>query len=538
MADGSEANGTIVWNEIAEDVYSTVGDYVIKGTLTFAGMELIEVTARLHVIGNVIAMRNVSAVTTPNTVPKLQDKVSGVLADATLSGEFSVKWDSMTEAQFTNVGDVAVINGTATVMGTTTLPVTASVRVAEAVNAESENIAAQADSLTEDCAATSDNLQTLRDGETEYNDNTGYRWTNWNNRYTKDTAAITFTWATAHQLSGLNLYFFTDNQSASLPKNVRIEYSLNGRDFAEITYKDVTPTAGFEKTEYVFAEVINPVAVRIVLTQQGGITDGKCVGLTECEVMTYAGKVEANTSAALSVLGTETENVILEDGKYDYTISGATVQAASEKNAGITILPELDGIVRILTISEDGSDTRVYKVIVDSTPVCRHENTEMKNQKDATYTEEGYTGDKVCTKCGEIIEKGTVIPKLESVPGEKTAPKIALDVKKGTTAPKVRLTGKFEDYENLNKYYEVTGHGFVYVQSAKLGTRNLTVDYAGRTRVNVKSFKEDGSFSYEMTPSGTGVKYTVRAFLIYMNDKGQTKYVYTNPVTYIYNTAK
>ena len=37
---------------------------------------------------------------------------------------------------------------------------------------------------------------------------------------------------------------------------------------------------------------------------------------------------------------------------------------------------------------------------------------ELQNAKEATCTEEGYTGDKVCTVCGEIIEKGIVIPKL------------------------------------------------------------------------------------------------------------------------------
>ncbi len=37
--------------------------------------------------------------------------------------------------------------------------------------------------------------------------------------------------------------------------------------------------------------------------------------------------------------------------------------------------------------------------------------TELKNAKEATCTEEGYTGDKVCKVCGEVVEKGTVIAK-------------------------------------------------------------------------------------------------------------------------------
>lgn len=38
--------------------------------------------------------------------------------------------------------------------------------------------------------------------------------------------------------------------------------------------------------------------------------------------------------------------------------------------------------------------------------------TELQKAKDATCTKEGYTGDKVCTVCGEVVEHGTAIAKL------------------------------------------------------------------------------------------------------------------------------
>ncbi|RZS94435.1 family 43 glycosylhydrolase [Cuneatibacter caecimuris] len=37
---------------------------------------------------------------------------------------------------------------------------------------------------------------------------------------------------------------------------------------------------------------------------------------------------------------------------------------------------------------------------------------EVVGKKDATCTEEGYTGDTICSECGELLEEGTVIPKL------------------------------------------------------------------------------------------------------------------------------
>ena len=44
--------------------------------------------------------------------------------------------------------------------------------------------------------------------------------------------------------------------------------------------------------------------------------------------------------------------------------------------------------------------------------VCAHENTELKNAADATCTKDGYTGDAVCSDCGEVITAGEVIPAL------------------------------------------------------------------------------------------------------------------------------
>lgn len=605
MTDGNTVSGTIVWDAIPESTYSTVGDYTINGTLTFAGYDSIPVTCKLHVIDNVIALRNISTVTTPGTVPTLPTVVSGVLADGTISGEFAVTWDS--EKQFETVGDIVIVNGTAVIFGEETLPVTCTVRVAEAVNTESTNVASAA-SLSEDCASTSDNLSSIVDGVTNNSSDTNARWTNYNNRNTSSTASITFTWATAQLISSVNLYYFTDNYSASLPSSVAFTYSLNGTDFTEIGYADVTPSAGFTKTEYVFDQVINPVALRITLTEQSS----RCVGLTEAEIMTFAGKLERNSSASLSGIAVDEVEVSNFDADtLTYEANGSIVTAESADNAGITILPVLDNVVRILTISEDGSDARIYEVTLSGEPACVHENTEIRNEKDATCTEEGYTGDTYCTDCGSLTQRGTVIPaaghnteiqnakeatcteegytgdiyciteglviqtgtvipavehswdsgvvtkeateteegvmtytctvcevtKTEAIPKleqEKTAPTVTLTLEQ--SGSKIKIIGKFEDYENAGKYYEVTAHGLVYTMSAKLGTRTLTVNTPGRTRVNFSSYKNDGSFAYSMTPAYKTTKYVFRAFLAYTDDSGKTVYVYSAPISASYNS--
>ena len=609
MADGTTVTGTITWGVIPEETYSTAGDYTVNGTLIFSGQEPIAVTAKLHVIANVIALRNISTVTMTNTAPTLPTVVSGVLADGTLSGEFTVTWDAVTESQFASVGDTVTVNGTAVIFDDQTLPVTCSVRVAEAVNTESTNVASAAN-LSEDCASTSDNLSSIVDGVTNNSSDTNARWTNYNNRNTSSTAGITFTWATAQLVSSVNLYYFTDNYSASLPSAVNFEYSLNGSDFTEIAYADVTPTAGFTKTEYVFNQVINPVALRITLTEQSG----RCVGLTEAEIMTYAGKVDANSSADLS--GISVDGVAIGGFAADtltYEASGSAVTATTDVNAGITILPALDNVVRILTVSEDASDSRTYEITLKGEPACAHENTEIRNAKDATCTKDGYTGDTYCTDCGALVSSGTVITAnghttelqnakeatctengytgdevctvcgetvktgsaitakghtwnsgvvtkeaTETEEGVKTytctvcdetrteiipmvtpapiVPSVKVSAARASSGTKITLTGTFVDFENKDKYYKVTAHGLVYYSTTKLGTRTLTINTPGRTKVSFSGYKDDGSFSYTMTPTSASVRYTVRAFLAYTDANGRTVYAYSTPIVVSYNS--
>ena len=46
-----------------------------------------------------------------------------------------------------------------------------------------------------------------------------------------------------------------------------------------------------------------------------------------------------------------------------------------------------------------------------------HVNTEIRNKKDATETEDGYTGDTYCKDCNTLIEKGKTIPKTSGGSG-------------------------------------------------------------------------------------------------------------------------
>ena len=115
-----------------------------------------------------------------------------------------------------------------------------------------------------------------------------------------------------------------------------------------------------------------------------------------------------------------------------------------------------------------------------------------------------------CQKCNDTRTEEIVFVK------ELKEPTVSLSV--GTKANgRIAITGKVNDYQNLDKYYEITAHGVLYITSSKIGSRVLTVNTSGRTRVNFSTYEADGSFTYNMKPASTSTKYTMRAFAIYKN---------------------
>lgn len=109
-----------------------------------------------------------------------------------------------------------------------------------------------------------------------------------------------------------------------------------------------------------------------------GIADGK----------TYCGKQVVTVSDLnLATVMAGDMQIMLEQGKF--TVSPA------------------DGVQKIVATDRAGNSTVVSVTVRDS-----HGNGILKGAVEATCTAEGYTGDKVCEICGEILKKGKTIGKL------------------------------------------------------------------------------------------------------------------------------
>ena len=113
------------------------------------------------------------------------------------------------------------------------------------------------------------------------------------------------------------------------------------------------------------------------------------------DILLGDGRYDANEQQGkitLSMNGTAAEVVTQQAGYYGD--NGAVADTAKSQTYDVA---ETDTV----TTGESG------EIIVDD-----HSTTKLVGQKDATCTEEGYTGDKVCAVCGKVVEQGKVIEKL------------------------------------------------------------------------------------------------------------------------------
>lgn len=96
------------------------------------------------------------------------------------------------------------------------------------------------------------------------------------------------------------------------------------------------------------------------------------------------------------------------------TLEGETISWISDNpeiaevdSTGLVTAKQV-GTVKIKAVLD--SDKQIFAEI-EFTIICNHKNKKIKNEKEASCTEEGYTGDSYCADCGEKLESGKKIAK-------------------------------------------------------------------------------------------------------------------------------
>ncbi|MCD8085029.1 MAG: hypothetical protein LUF28_01630 [Clostridiales bacterium] len=183
------------------------------------------------------------------------------------------------------------------------------------------------------------------------------------------------------------------------------------------SYTEVIPATGHN---YVTA-VTEPTCT------EGGYTTYTC---SICGDSYTTDETEATGHSYEAVV---TEPTCTEGGYTTYTCSvcGDTYVADETEATGHTYV---DGVCTVCGAAQpgEGEHTHAYTAEVTTEATCTTDGvltytcacgdsytevipatghtTEIQNAKDATCTEDGYTGDEVCTVCGETVTSGEVIP--------------------------------------------------------------------------------------------------------------------------------
>ncbi len=296
-------------------------------------------------------------------------------------------------------------------------------------------------------------LKALNDGLEPANSNDRTNdtvWHDWNDRYDADKKVqdvwVSYTWDKEVVLDSTDIYYFTDNGGIQMPKEAKLEYLNADGKWTEVKADTSCDADKYNTTE--LSKIIT-TALRLTLTPQF-MSDGDPahgVGIIEWKVNgQYADEIDEEAPV---ITGTE-------DGK---TYCGPVIIKVTDKKLDSVKLKTGDAEPKDITLSEDGTfviepadavqtiiatdesdnvSTLTVKVNDGHTggiadchtkavcEICGAEygdfdksvhtgGTEVKNAKAATSSEEGYTGDTVCKGCGDTLEKGTVIAKLEKV---------------------------------------------------------------------------------------------------------------------------
>ena len=173
------------------------------------------------------------------------------------------------------------------------------------------------------------------------------------------------------------------------------------------------------------------------------------------------------------------------------TLNGKATAYKTDASGKVTF--KIDTIGEVVISAKSDSQILVPPVC-KATVTCKHTITAVKNKKNATYFEKGYTGDKYCTVCGKLITKGSKTAKLTLKTPKFTAVKSGKKIKikyyavKGATGFEVRYKakGKWK-----TKSFNTKKSAKKYIGSLKKGTYKVQV----RSFVKSKGKKAHSSWA-------------------------------------------
>lgn len=200
---------------------------------------------------------------------------------------------------------------------------------------------------------------------------------------------------------------------------------------------DCPSYCGFAKDFYIgphvktvtFEDGVTSVGTYALTTNGlGGKTTSNVESVTICSSITSIGESAFNRNSVKNIY-IYSENVTFgNDAIYSGTTifgySGSTAETYAKKNGNTFVAmcqTHTENIknAKDATCTENGyTGEKVCSVCgavteYGHTTAALHHDYQLMNQKDATCTEPGYSGDSICSRCNDVKSEGTVIDKLD-----------------------------------------------------------------------------------------------------------------------------
>ncbi len=401
-ADGSTKTLPIVWESYDADKLNKKGSFLINGSST-DGSETIPLFVTVHVYQNIAGVQCFSLCTAPKTVPGLATAAMAYDTDGSEFMEFPVVWDTadITADSFQEIDSIVTITGSVSIFGTE-YPTKTTVRIGDP-EVTYANVARSRARLTDNGLTNGskgsganrsydDTLTAITDGNRLDDGTSDSRWSDWSNKNkTTDPGdiQIAMNWDTVTTTDRIDIYYFisdNDNDKAAsvFPDDVIIQFAggsqynsatgmIEADKWEDVSYAKPTDieitdsknTVTFGKS-YQLDRLINPQAIRFTFHHAAG----KFIGINEVEVMNPTYTYTLNRSADLTGVVIGEETITFDAQTTDYHVSASSIQPdkitfINPENAAVTLIPQSETSVKILTVSEDGTSTKTYTLSVN-----------------------------------------------------------------------------------------------------------------------------------------------------------------------------
>ncbi|MGV9183893.1 glycoside hydrolase family 2 TIM barrel-domain containing protein [Arcanobacterium canis] len=385
---GKATSSKVTWGEIPPTKYAKAGDFTVAGK-TDAGDTVSVYVVVIDGVGAVLNYSDTTPVGTPVVLPEQRPVVmpDGKILDAT----FPVTWEKPEATKWNAPGTVSV-KGTAEIFGKK-YPVTATIRVQEALTKVGKNVASAA-SLSQSIpqGLQTDTLKAITDGETTVPSHDGgtnpHVWSNYNytQKERKDTASIVFEYATAQSLGEFEVWFYKDGWSARYPKADTTKFFVKDSDGEEWKPVKVKETIGKEQGNvrpytYTLDQPVQATYVKLEVTNNPDEKTGNkdknqevkpVTGISEVLLKGVEKSFPKNSTVALDKVtlnGKDLPAETLKAWKFESPEASAkSLEATAPDNAAVTILPQYKAVSRVIVEAEDHSAQKIFEITFAGAP--------------------------------------------------------------------------------------------------------------------------------------------------------------------------